>query len=111
MEQNLIANIKSFLNSADTIYELKDYTSATTLYFKAVFVVFDYLILKATGKIPKDHTERFRILQQNFPELYVFLDKAFPIYKKTYSYTTDKETCDWVKNNVRDIIKKQKIPV
>lgn len=111
MRQNLINNIKTFLKSAEAVYELKDYTSATILYFKAAFAVLDYIILCAKGKTPKDHTERFRNLEQNFPELYPFLDKAFPIYKRTYSYAIDKETCDWVRDNVEKIIKEQKVPV
>ena len=41
----LIINIKQILKSADLVYENKDYTSATMLYFKAFFIVLDYIVL------------------------------------------------------------------
>jgi len=102
MKESLIKNVKTFLKSAGTVYKLEDYTSATILYFKAAFAALDYLILHVVGRSPKDHTERFRMLQENFKELYTFLDKSFPIYRKTYSFTIDRETCDWVKKNVEE---------
>jgi len=111
MEEDLLNNIKTFQKSADTIYKLKDFTSSTTLYFKVLFAVCDYLLLKIHGRTPKDHRERFSMMEVSFIELYIFLDKSFPIYQKTYSYIIDKETCDYVKKNVENIIKKQKIPI
>lgn len=111
MKEDLLNNVRMFLKSAKAVYDLNDFTSATTLYFKAVFVVMDYISLESIGKTPKDHTERFRILEQNFPDLYRFLDSFFQIYTKTYSYTIDKKTCDVVRENVERIIKKYKIPI
>ena len=109
MEKDLIKNIKTLLESARLVYKAKDYTSATILYFKAAFVVLDLILLKARGKTPKDHTERFRMLQSSFPDLYLFLDKYFKIYRDTYSLSIDKETCDKVRENANKIIKKYKI--
>jgi uncharacterized protein (UPF0332 family) len=111
MEEDLIDNIKTFLKSAELVYKTGDTTSSTILYFKAVFSITDYIILKSKGKTPKDHTERFRILQESFSDLYLFLDKNFSIYRDTYSTTIDKETCDKIKDGIKQIIKKYKIPV
>ena len=108
---DLLENIKTILNSADLVYDKKDFTSATILYFKAIFTALDYLILKSEGKTPKDHSERFSILKESFPDLYEFLDKYFDTYRNTYSTKIDKETCDEVRKNVKDIIKKYKILV
>jgi len=110
-ESELTANIRTILKSADLVYANQDYTSATILYFKASFSVLDLIILKSKGKIPKDHTERFRMLQESFPELYGFLDKYFKVYRSTYSTSIDKETCDKLKENVKRIIKEYKIQV
>ena len=76
-----------------------------------MFLVLDYIILKKEGKTPKDHAERFRILEKGFPDFYTLLDRYFPIYRDTYSLTIDKDKCDEVKENVERIIKEQKIPV
>lgn len=111
MKNSLLENMKMLISSANLVYQAKDYTSATILYFKLAFSVLDYVILAKKGLAPKDHTERFRILQKDFPEEYEFLDKYFDIYRDTYSATIEKEKCDKVKENVERIIKKHKIPV
>lgn len=110
-EQNLIKNIKIILNSANLVYSTRDYTSATILYFKAAFTVLDLVILKQQGYTPKDHTERFGILEKHFPNLYSFLDKYFEIYRQTYSLTIKKEICEEIKENVARIVKEHQIQV
>lgn len=111
IQDELIKNIKIILKSADLVYLNKDYTSATILYFKALFLVLDFIILKFKGKTPKDHTERFRILQKDYPNLYESLDKYFKIYRDTYSISIDKETCEVIKDYVEKTIKEYKIEV
>ena len=111
IKDELIKNIKLILKSADLVYSNKDYTSATILYFKTLFLVLDFIILKFKGKTPKDHTERFRILQKDYPNLYESLDKYFKIYRDTYSISIDKETCEMIKNYVEKTIKEYKIEV
>jgi len=104
-------NIKKIHASAEMVYKTKDYTSATILYFKTCFSVMDIILLKSDGKTPKDHTERFRMLEKSYPELYKFLDKYFKIYRDTYSLSIDKETCKKLRKNVNRIIKEYKITV
>ena len=111
MKEDLIKNIISFKNSAEIVYDSGDYTSSTILYFKCLFVILDLLILQKKGKTPKDHTERFNSLKDNFFELYIFLDKHYHIYRQTYSLIIDKPVCDEVRKNVERIIKKYKINV
>lgn len=107
----LLKNIKTMLHSAELVYSNKDFTSATILYFKVAFSVLDFILLKSEGKSPKDHTERFRMLQERYPSLYEFLDKYFKIYRDTYSISIDKETCDKLRENVKKIIERYQIPV
>ena len=111
MKRDLIKNIKDFKNSAEIVYKTGDYTSSTILYFKCLFVVLDLIILQKKGKTPKDHTERFNILKENFSELYLFLDKHYYLYRQTYSLTIDKLTCGEVRKNVERIIEEYKIDV
>lgn len=102
-------NIKKLSKSANLIYKTKDHTSATILYFKLIFSFFDLIILNSKGETPKDHNERFRTLQKDFPYLYTFLDKYFNIYRNTYTLTIDKETCDKIKNGIKKIMEEYKI--
>ena len=109
MKEDLLNNIKTLLNSANLVYNSKDYTSATILYFKLLFTLLDYLILIRKGLTPKDHTERFKILKDWFKDEYLFLDKYFDVYRDTYSIMIEKEKCDKVKEHVKGIIEKYKI--
>lgn len=111
MKGALLNNIKTFLNSAELVYNSGDYTSATILYFKCFFAIADYILLTKTGRTPKDHTERFNLLMENIPKLYIVLDKQFPTYRNTYSLSVDKEKCEEIRKDVNQIIKEYKIPV
>ena len=109
LENELIKNISTFLKSADLVYQTEDYTSATILYFKTLFSALDYVILKKEGKVPKDHEERFRILEIKFPSLYSVLNSIFRIYRATYRTSISKSDCERVRKNVREIIEGYKI--
>ncbi|MBN1503079.1 HEPN domain-containing protein [Candidatus Woesearchaeota archaeon] len=109
--EELLKNIKMFLKSAKLVYDSRDYTSATILYFKSVFVILDYIIFRSEGKTPKDHSERFRILEEGHPDLYLFLDKYFHIYRYTYSLKISKTQCDEVRRKANEIIRQYKIPI
>jgi len=98
-----------FKTSADTLYFSKDYTSATILYFKTLFAVQDFLLLEKTGSSPKDHTERFKQLKEQFVNMYNELDVEFSTYRDTYSKIIDKSTCDRIKRIVENDMEKYKI--
>src|SRR3989344_5598410 len=109
LEESLKKNINNFKNSADLVYTQEDFTSATVLYFKALFSILDFIILKEKGFIPKDHSERFRILEKDFPSFYEIVDKYFSIYQESYKKSIEREVCDKIKENVERLIKEQEI--
>ena len=98
--------INTFKKSAETIYSLEDYTSSTILYFKTLFAIHDFVLLDKIGRAPKDHKERFRLLEKEFPELYSELDSEFNTYRNTYSRTTSKTTCERIKEMVENAYSK-----
>lgn len=108
-EEVLKENIKQFLKSAELVHGTNDFTSATILYFKSLFAILDLIILKDIGSVPKDHSERFRILESKYSKLYSILDILYPFYRNTYINKVDKKTCEKVKENVKRIIKEQRI--
>ncbi|MEW6063078.1 MAG: hypothetical protein AB1571_01775 [Nanoarchaeota archaeon] len=89
-----------FKKSADNLYRLRDYTSATILYFKTWFAIQDYILLNKVGQTPKDHSERFKLLKVNFPKIYINLDIEFSTYRDTYSKVIDKTDCERIKRIV-----------
>lgn len=102
-------NARRFLKSSNILYLDKDYTSATILLFKALFGFIDHILLINEGKVPKDHTERFRMIDKKYPDIYLILDKYFKIYQDTYSLQINKETYDVINKNVEKIIEKYQI--
>ena len=106
MGSGLLGQVQIFMKSAELVYHTQDYTSATILYFKALFVALDLVILRRIKKTPKDHSERFRILEQYFPEEYRYLDQYFSIYQSTYTITVDKETCEEIRAYVTNLVAK-----
>ncbi len=111
MEEEIILreNIKEFISSAELVYNKGDFTSSTILYFKTLFSVLDLIILKKTGRIPKDHSERFLFLKLHFLDLYNLLEKYYPVYRDTYTTKINKTVCGEIKKNVEKIIKEYKI--
>lgn len=107
MREELLNNIKTFFKSAELVYQNKDYTSATMLYFKTLFVALDLMIYDKLRETPKDHTERFRILQKYFSAEYQMLDRYFNVYRSTYSTTVDQKTCEEILAYVRKTIKEK----
>ena len=95
--------IKKVFSSAELVYENKDYTSATILYFKAFFLLCDHFLLENQGLSPKDHTQRFQLLKKHYPEFYEFLDTTFSIYRETYTSEIEKEVCDTIRDHVTKI--------
>lgn len=108
---NMLTKIQilQFKKSANSVYISKDYTSATILYFKTWFAVQDFILLQKIGQSPKDHNERFRMLQKYFSETYLEMDKEFSTYRDTYSKIIDKATCDRIKLIVENEIRNNKI--
>jgi len=98
-----------FKSSADQLFENKDYTCATILYFKTLFAVQDFLLLNKIGESPKDHSSRFRLLETNFLDLFKELNLEFGTYRETYSKIIDKDTCVRIKKLVENDINKYKI--
>jgi len=61
-------------------------------------------LFEKTGQSPKDHSERFKMLKEEFPEIYLELDKEFSTYRDTYSKIINKITCDRIKRIVENEI-------
>jgi len=109
MEKELLRNVKGFWNSAELVYASKEYTSATLLYFKCWFVLLDYIIYESTQTVPKDHSERFQILERGFKNEYTKLDRNYPLYRQTYSLSIDKKRCDAIRKIVQDMLHEQQL--
>ena len=103
-EKELKENIEEFKSSAIIAKEKGDYNVSATLFFKALAVLSDLYIFKKQGKIPSSHSERFKILETEYPEIYLILDKDFPFYQQSYRMKLTKEISEVLKEDVNKLI-------
>jgi hypothetical protein len=86
------------------------YKNATILFSKALFALCDFLIYSSLNKLPKNHSERFRILEGHFNDIYIIVDDIFSHYTDAYSKPILKETCIKIKNGISKINKTKALP-
>ena len=83
--------------------------SALILYSKALFAVLDYLILKKYKKLPKNHSERFRILEAKEPKTYINVDKIWLKYTDSYSKPADEDSIRLFVETIKEIVQDENI--
>ena len=81
------------------------YKNSTILLSKSMFALCDIMIYNKLKKLPKNHSERFRILEEYFQEVYKIVDRIFSNYTDAYSKPVLKETCEEIKNGIKEISK------
>jgi len=84
-------------------------SEAATNFFKSLFAIDDSALFRTISKKPKDHTERFRLLEENLPELYVITDRLFSTYGRTYTQELSKEELRLVKKRIMEAFANAKI--
>ncbi|HRZ85587.1 MAG TPA: hypothetical protein P5277_02295 [Candidatus Paceibacterota bacterium] len=104
-EEILVNNIQEFYRNAIQTEEKGDYNTSVTLFFKALAVLGDLFILRNEGKIPNNHTERFRILEEKYTDIYEILDKDFLFYQNSYRLKLNKENCEVLKKDVEQLLR------
>ncbi|MEM4397515.1 MAG: hypothetical protein QW757_02735 [Candidatus Woesearchaeota archaeon] len=100
---------KEYFESAEDELKKNRFNSAVVLYFKSLVSLIDLFILSKLGITPSSHTERFRITETNFPEIYELLDKDFPFYQDSYINIMTKELAEVIKEDAENLAKKTNI--
>lgn len=96
-----IENAREYHRNALVAENKSEYNTSVTLYFKAISALCDIYIFIKEGKTPSNHTERFRILELKYPEIYKIIDKDFPFYQDSYRAKLTKETSLMLKNDTK----------
>ena len=52
------------------------YKNSAILFAKALFAMCDIIIKNKLNRLPKNHSERFRILEEHFKEIYIIVTKV-----------------------------------
>lgn len=99
----LLENFEEYYNLAEQCLKNKKYNSAITLFFKAICALVDIFILENEGFVPSSHAHRFRVIQENYPELYKVVDKDFPFYQDSYTQKMNEEAAKLLKEDAQKI--------
>lgn len=86
------------------------YKNATILFSKALFALCDLIIYQKLSKLPKNHSERFRLLEEYFSDVYLIVDDIFGHYTDAYAKLILKETCELIKNGIKKIVRLYSVP-
>ena len=105
-EKILINNFNEYYELGLEAYNKGKYNSATTLFFKSIAALCDLFILRKEGIMPSSHTNRFRILEEKYPEVYNIADRDFPFYQDSYTHKMDKESAKLLKEDAEKLKKK-----
>ena len=104
-EKILKDNFDEYFQLGIKVFNEQKYNSATTLFFKAIVALCDLFLLKVEGRAPSSHSDRFRIIEEKYPELYKILDRDFPFYQDSYTNKMDKESAELLKDDIGKIKK------
>lgn len=94
--------------SASILEKLGKIKSSLILYSKALFAIVDYIIFNKYKKLPKNHSDRFRILQEKETFIYNKLDSVWNKYTDAYKKPSDSESLLMLKNAILEIIKNER---
>ena len=100
---------KEYIDSDEDELKKERYNSAVVLFFKSFVALIDLYILQKEGITPSSHSERFRLVQEKFPDIYDLLDKDFPFYQDSYVHILSKELAEVIKNDAEVMAGKTKI--
>ena len=102
-------NAKEYFSSGSEELNKNRYNSAVVLFFKSLIALADLYILEQTGESPSSHNNRFRVLQEKFPEIYDLVDKDFPFYQDSYIQLMSKELAEVIKDDAKIVAEKVKV--
>lgn len=83
--------------------------SSIILLFKSLIALVDLYLLQKTNETPSSHSKRFRIVEEQFPDVYDILDRDFPFYQDSYNLIMSKELVEIIKNDVQTMAEKTKV--
>ena len=94
----LIKNAQEFLDSGEENLKKERFNVAVSDFFKAIVIFCDYFIYKDIKIIPKNHNERFSLLENYFPLVYSKVSNLFKTYVKSYNLRLNKNDTLNIKN-------------
>jgi uncharacterized protein (UPF0332 family) len=102
-------NAREYFSSGNEALLGGKYNSSVVLFFKSLIALADIYVLNKTGEAPSSHSNRFKILEQSFPEIYKIVDKDFPFYQNSYVQLMTKELAEIIQNDTKIMAEKAEV--
>ena len=96
--EEVLENALEFLESGEDNLKKSRFNASVSDFFKAIVTFADYLIYKEIKRIPKNHSERFELLENNFEDLNRKIRDYFQKYRDSYNLRLKKEDALALKN-------------
>lgn len=108
-ENILLETAKEYHESADFSFNRQSYNATVVLFFKCLIALSDLYLVRKTGSSPSSHNARFRMLQENAPEIYNLIDKDFPFYQDSYVQKMSRELAEVIKHDAKTVAEKLEV--
>lgn len=89
--EDILKNANEFIESAEDSLKKERFNASVSDFFKAITVLCDYLIYQEIKTFPKNHNERFNLLNIHFNEIYKKIIELFKKYRESYNLRLSKE--------------------
>lgn len=89
--EELLTNANEFIESGEENLKKKRFNVAASDFFKAIVIFCDYLIYKEIKILPKNHTQRFYLLNRHNKEVYKNVSDLFKLYIRSYNSRLNEE--------------------
>lgn len=101
--EHLKNNAKEFFDSGEDNLIKNRFNAASSDFFKSIVVSCDYLIYREIKRLPKNHNDRFSILERYFPEIYSIVSSLFKPYTNSYNLKSTKEDAEKFREYAKEI--------
>ena len=103
--KEILENAEEFLASGNDNLKKQRWNAAVSDFFKTISNFCDYIIYKEIKIFPKNHNERFNLLNKYFKGIHSKLIELFSIYRKSYNLRLKKEDAETVKTYAYELEK------
>lgn len=107
MEQ-LLENAREFLESGKENLEKNRLNVSASDDFKSIVIFCDYLIYREIKRLPKNHKDRFSLIEIYFKEIHERVSYFFEVYVRPYNLKVKKEdvlNLEKYANELKEIIR------
>ena len=101
-------NAEEFLESGEENLIKERYNASVSDFFKAIVIFCDYLIYREFKIKPKNHNDRFNLLNSYFSDIYREVSDLFRTYTESYNLRMNKEDAEKVRiyaHEIRNFVK------